>query len=522
MELAEDVTEMVRNDNDDPRETPKAYEESNVADFTIAHEELEETEKKIRLKSGIDIRRLMNNEGIVLDPEIDDALDAEYDPNNPSNRDYFSNAATEENIQRIFAGVNQECGDNGDVKDDSDFDDGASEFEFRAKNMNNIIDDGGVKKKVLKHGLECTGSVPNRATITIHYSLYLEGQDEPYDSSILRGKCERYILDDGQLLPGLEIAIKSMKKNEQSEFLISSAYGFGEFGCPPRIPPKSDIRAHIELLDFVEEGQAQALLNMPPTERSKRHTFADVMKIVAKEHVEGNEYVKKREYKLAARKYVNACKLLEEVDLKDDKEEDAQKRLLKKLWLNRSYCYLKINHPKQACVVLQQTISEFPREAKALYRMGKAKKLLANYDESRRYFLKALALRPDDDDIGRELAMIDRQLKMEQDNERALCRRMFDNRANSMTNGRSYQSYNGSIAPTLSGREIEIDDDDYEEMVEQLEAFKLSSKKEMVLPPGLRKDDLRVAKIASENIGGLEFVEYHDSHSSEKRWKIVK
>ena len=56
MELAEDVTEMVRNDNDDPRETTKAYEESNVADFTIAHEELEETEKKIRLKSGIDIR----------------------------------------------------------------------------------------------------------------------------------------------------------------------------------------------------------------------------------------------------------------------------------------------------------------------------------------------------------------------------------------------------------------------------------------------------------------------------------
>ena len=86
-------------------------------------------------------------------------------------------------------------------------------------------------------------------------------------------------------------------------------------------------------------------------------------------------------------RYVNACKLLDEVELKDDKEEDDQKRLLKKLWLNRSYCYLKINHPKQACVVLQQAIAEFPREAKALYRMGKAKKMLANYDESRRYIL---------------------------------------------------------------------------------------------------------------------------------------
>ena len=35
--------------------------------------------------------------------------------------------------------------------------------------------------------------------------------------------------------------------------------------------------------------------------------------------------------------------IIDEAELKDDKEEDAQKRLLKKLWLNRSYCYLKIN-----------------------------------------------------------------------------------------------------------------------------------------------------------------------------------
>ena len=51
------------------------------------------------------------------------------------------------NLKSLIIAV--ECGDNGDVKDDSDFDDGASEFEFRAKNMNNIIDDGGVKKKVI-------------------------------------------------------------------------------------------------------------------------------------------------------------------------------------------------------------------------------------------------------------------------------------------------------------------------------------------------------------------------------------
>ena len=274
-------------------------------------------------------------------------------------------------------------------------------------------------------------------------------------------------------------------------------------------------------MDFVQEGQAQALLSIPPAERSKAHKFSDVLKIASKEHAEGNDYVKKGEYKLAVRRYVNACKLLDEVDLKDDKEEESQKRLLKKLWLNRSYCYLKINHPKQACIVLQQAISEFPREAKALYRLGKAKKMLANYDESRRYFLKALALRPDDEDIGRELAMIDRQLKIEQDNEKALCKRMFENQSNPRNTG-TRRPYDISRVPSIGGTEIEIDDEDYEEMVEQLEAFKLSSKTEMALPPGLKKDDLRVAKMIADSIGGLKFVEFRRNNSYERLWKIIK
>ena len=35
-----------------------------------------------------------------------------------------------------------------DEKSDSDIDDGATEFEVRAKRMLNVLEDGGVKKKV--------------------------------------------------------------------------------------------------------------------------------------------------------------------------------------------------------------------------------------------------------------------------------------------------------------------------------------------------------------------------------------
>ena len=66
------------------------------------------------------------------------------------------------------------------------------------------------------------GLVPEGATVTLHYSQSLEGgsshsfcfkdiagagQDEPFDSSVLRGKQERYKLGEGQLIEGLEVKI---------------------------------------------------------------------------------------------------------------------------------------------------------------------------------------------------------------------------------------------------------------------------------------------------------------------------
>ena len=42
-------------------------------------------------------------------------------------------------------------------------------------------------------------------------------------------------------------------------------------GCPPRIPAKSVIFATVELLDFVDESQADALLSLDPDERNAKH-----------------------------------------------------------------------------------------------------------------------------------------------------------------------------------------------------------------------------------------------------------
>lgn len=94
----------------------------------------------------------------------------------------------------------------------------------------------------------------------VHYNGYLEYADEPYDSSRLRGKQQQFVLGNGkpllilvilwshgwssvssteEVIPGWEVAVKSMRRNERSQFLIAPEYAFGPMGCPPRIPPNA-------------------------------------------------------------------------------------------------------------------------------------------------------------------------------------------------------------------------------------------------------------------------------------------
>lgn len=164
---------------------------------------------------------MLNNEGIFLEPEIDESNWREDDA-----KSYFK--ASEADIDVMVK--ESHLGDD----DDLDENDERTLFERIAHKMTNVTPDGGVRKRILTPGLESDGLVPDKGTVTIHYSLCLEDQDEPFDSTYLRGRPERYRLDEGQLIPGLEVAMKSMKNSEKSEFMIEPGYAFGEMGCPPR------------------------------------------------------------------------------------------------------------------------------------------------------------------------------------------------------------------------------------------------------------------------------------------------
>lgn len=54
--------------------------------------------------------------------------------------------------------------------------------------------------------------------------------------------------EDHGLIAGLDIAIKTMLVGEVALFLLTHEVAYGEFGIPPRIPPKAQCAFFVKLV----------------------------------------------------------------------------------------------------------------------------------------------------------------------------------------------------------------------------------------------------------------------------------
>ena len=154
-------------------------EEEDVVDFTKQH-----YDNTVRISNGLNIEQL--KEGFIFQPEELDPAKNEpdvgcYSPTDP------------DDLVNLLEG-------RGLLEDDDDQE--LEVFEKMKKGMEDITPagDGGVLKRTVRVGIQSLPAVPERAVVKIHYSLYLEHQDEPFDSTLLRGKPEKHKIGEGYLL----------------------------------------------------------------------------------------------------------------------------------------------------------------------------------------------------------------------------------------------------------------------------------------------------------------------------------
>ncbi|KAJ3634903.1 hypothetical protein MTP99_007844 [Tenebrio molitor] len=125
--------------------------------------------------------------------------------------------------------------------------DGDEPFQNIAKEMHNLLQNGKIKKRIIREGY---GLKPELFTnVMIHYNAYVQYEAQPFDSTYARKKSFCFIAGEGQVIEGLEIAVLSMRLNEKSQFLIDPELAYRNSGLN-RIPPNSVVLFEIELCEI--------------------------------------------------------------------------------------------------------------------------------------------------------------------------------------------------------------------------------------------------------------------------------
>lgn len=375
---------------------------NNSSECHLEQEEDDDHYPEVRLQSGIDMKDVLESRSVFLHPNTDSKKDE---------------------ATSVWKDYENPIIDIPFDSDESDTEDLC--FKMKAQRMTDLDPDGLIKKRLLRTGLESYGQVPDNALVTVHYSLYCDETDEPFDSTSSHGKPKKIHLNTDSVICGLEVAIKSMKKKEKSEFIIHYSLAFGETGAPPRICPKSNVYAKIEVIDFVHEMQAEGLLLLDTDRRNEKFNFEKIFPVAKLQHNEGNNHVRQKEWRFASRKYERAIRLLEDVKLGNEDEENNQKKFLLKLYLNLGYCYIKLLVPSRACVVLQKCLIIDFQNTKGNYRLGLAKRMLGNHKDAMRFLSRAQKSDALNVSIRNEIDSLKKEMEIDLRNQKVMCKRML-------------------------------------------------------------------------------------------------
>lgn len=295
-------------------------------------------------------------------------------------------------------------GDEGDVDHNP-----LTPFDELIPNMDVIYtsDEGApvVYKTIVKKG--AGPKVTENTSVQYHLNAYLDGIDEPFDSTTIRNRQFTQRLQSDSVVPGLFYGLLTMREGEKCHLIVRPEYAFGKLGCPPRIPGDSSILYVVEMIKVHKEGTIGDYFTLDIEDQQKK-PFEEVLKMADDERQAANSYFKDGKIREAATRYKRSIKLLEERMLKGPEEEKQSKAVLLKLYCNYANTSVKLHRPLTAMTMCRKALEIDPHYAKALYFYGAAKLEHGDYDEAKTYLLRAQKLQPESHDITRQLTRLEK------------------------------------------------------------------------------------------------------------------
>lgn len=297
-------------------------------------------------------------------------------------------------------------------------------FDEIAKNMENLMPDGKVKKSIIREGY---GDCPEDGhQVTVDYNAYIEYDATPFDSTYIRKRPLNFRVNKGETILGLDLGVKSMKINEKAQFLLHYDYAYGKMGCLGRIPPESTILFEVELKKYmdVEATSTYKLLS-----KEKQLEFGEIYRycqascLTAKELVQKNIKAAIKEYNIIAGK-------LEHCTLNDYAEQEKQQTLLLKIYTNLLVCYVKVSSPKPACTfankvynVTKGTSLRIP--TKVYFNHARALRMLGEYERATERLKMAKKYEPNNKAIAEECVILEEEYKQVKEREKHIAKAIF-------------------------------------------------------------------------------------------------
>ncbi|KAL2531001.1 Peptidyl-prolyl cis-trans isomerase FKBP62 [Forsythia ovata] len=257
------------------------------------------------------------------------------------------------------------------------------------KTVSEITSDKKVLKKILKEGEGY--EKPNDGAIV---QVKLIGKLQDGTVFVKKGYDEdppfEFKVDEEQVIDGLDIAVKTMKKGEIALVTVQPEYAFGPSESPQElavVTGNSTLYYEVEMVSFVKEKESWDMSTQEKIEAA------------GKKKDEGNALFKAGKYQRASKRYEKAVKLIE-YDSSFGEDEKQQAKVLKVTCnLNNAACKLKLKDYKEAVKLCTKVLEIESQNVKALYRRAQAYIHLVDLDLAELDIKKALEIDPDNRDV---------------------------------------------------------------------------------------------------------------------------
>jgi FKBP-type peptidyl-prolyl cis-trans isomerase len=105
----------------------------------------------------------------------------------------------------------------------------------------------GLKYIILEEGEGEVGK-PGQVVECNYFGYLTDGT--PFDNNYKYGRAFNVNLGRGGVIPGWEIGLTKLRKNDKALLIIPSELAYGERGSPPIIPPNSELVFYMEILNI--------------------------------------------------------------------------------------------------------------------------------------------------------------------------------------------------------------------------------------------------------------------------------